>query len=1474
MAGNVDFTYTVGFMADTSAMTSKIKIFSEALKKPIDLKLQLPGMDSTAAQKMIDSIQAAGVEMTSLQFKTESVEGKGKKVFTQLTQMVYTYRDALENTKTVTLSLENNVQSIKKNTTAFKSLSKSADEWLDRSKKMGKGDREGIESVVAALKKEIVAREKLAAINPNSKKIQKYDANILKLAGDLDALGNATRAVATDTQSWSHRMTEAVKNSMSYALSLGLIREAQQLLSQAIRYNIELNKEMIKVQVLQVEGARTTEEIYSLARGYNELAKQMGVSTIEVAKGSVEWMRQGKTIEETTELLKSSVMLGVLGNLDLASSTEYLTSVLNGYQMEASEAVSVVDKLIAVDNVAATSAMELAVALKYVSATAADAGVTFEQLVSYIGTISSVTRQKGEMIGQALKTIFTRMQDIKAGAIDEEGMGINNVALALERVDVKLMETETEFRDMGEVLEELAGKWNTLNEVEQANIAKAVAGVRQQNMFRILMANMTQALELQAVQFAATGLAAERYDVYLQGLEAAGGKLKAAFEGLMTSEELVKTATAIINMVTGIVEYADSLENLAPKLLIVIGLLIAFNRATVATAITSLIANVKAYAWLLVTTLRQALTAATAATTGWASATAVATAGISILIGVIALVIASQKDQIETTEETAQSVLELLTSYIKLKNEIKDTEADIENITELIERYEELTKIENLTVEAQEELIRVQNDLAEVVPGVIEKIDSQGNAIEINTGKVYDNIEAQQRYLDKLEEIRKAELPILVENQAGLIKNAEADLKAQEAILEKVSELKEGSGITEYAGSFKFWGYDQESGEVVLKQADSMSDAMRILNQDWIDQALAVSNAEKIVNDATLAYDNLHAEMIAGQIIPEEVPEPKQSATAIKLEALIEYEDKLKQVADIEKKIAEGNLPTKKEAAFLENQLIEVRMDEEGQILSIAEATDKWTASQQEAFDELHNNGVASTVLIDKLEELRGTLEEEAITLNDVTSSFKMLSEAMAEQDENGSISLQTALQMIEAGYGSALAFDTETNAIRINVYALKDAVTAKAELAIVTAQLNYDASKAVDAYSAETMALYNLWQMAKATAEQLRAIPTAIFGSSLGVMGSTPTPSSGASAPKDTSEKDAIDAQIKSLERKKDALKDASDEFKDYINLQKDSLRLAKEEEDFKDELEKKSKSLARLKTEIILLSLDDSEEARSQRLDLEEEAAELETDINEDKEDRIYDLKIEALDKAQEAFEKNIQAQIDGIDREIDSARDLASAISGGSAGTSGGGGDSIAGAYVALSAVAQQVQDILDKNYRALYLLSEKRKQEIRSEMTRMAEAGQSALQMEAKLLRILALYRELDGQRRTFVSPGGDGADLANSGYHTGGIVESHHAGSFAGGLKSNEVFSKLLKGEYVSTEDQMNNFMKNTLPKIASYPIGNMIGGNGDVTMEIAINVAGSFDKTVMPELRASFMEEANKVLRMRGVRRNASSMNI
>ncbi len=116
-------------------------------------------------------------------------------------------------------------------------------------------------------------------------------------------------------------------------------------------------------------------------------------------------------------------------------------------------------------------------ALQRVGGTAGALGVNFEKLSSWIAIISSRTRESAESIGNSLKTILARMQNMVAHGFDEEdGTKINNVAKALASINVQLIDSSGQFRNLGTVVDEVGEKWDSLDSRQKAYIATAMAG--------------------------------------------------------------------------------------------------------------------------------------------------------------------------------------------------------------------------------------------------------------------------------------------------------------------------------------------------------------------------------------------------------------------------------------------------------------------------------------------------------------------------------------------------------------------------------------------------------------------------------------------------------------------------------------------------------------------------------------------------------------------------------------------------------------------------------------------------------------------------------------------------------------------------------------------------------------------------------------------------------------------------------------
>jgi len=189
---------------------------------------------------------------------------------------------------------------------------------------------------------------------------QRGGASVQDVRGSFDDLrtsvtkvGASMKNTTKDGYGFTSMLEVAIKKVAIWFLATQAIYGSLRKIEEGTQYIKDLNKELTNVQIVT---GMTAEEVDRLAVQYNKLAKEMGATTLQVAEGSLEWFRQGKTIEETSELMRSTLMLSKLGNLEAAQATEYLTATLNGFKLEAQDASLVVDKLIDLDNQYATSA--------------------------------------------------------------------------------------------------------------------------------------------------------------------------------------------------------------------------------------------------------------------------------------------------------------------------------------------------------------------------------------------------------------------------------------------------------------------------------------------------------------------------------------------------------------------------------------------------------------------------------------------------------------------------------------------------------------------------------------------------------------------------------------------------------------------------------------------------------------------------------------------------------------------------------------------------------------------------------------------------------------------------------------------------------------------------------------------------------------------------------------------------------------
>lgn len=285
---------------------------------------------------------------------------------------------------------------------------------------------------------------------------------------------------------------------------------------------------------LQVATGKTREETKGLLDTYNQMAGELGATTEQVAEAANDWLRTGRSLDETNELIKDSMILSKIGMIDTGDATQYLVSALNGYKLSAESALEVISKLSNVDMNAAVSAGGIAEAMSRTATSADQAGVSIDRLIGMIATMKDVSQASDERVGTAIKSIVSRYSQVKTNKLVdyESGDDLSNVEKALKKVGVQIRDGLTDFRDLDDVLGELAKKYNDLNDVEKNGIATALFGTQQGEMGKVLLSNWDKVQELTKISADSSTEALDKFSAYTDTLQAHINSLTASYEHL------------------------------------------------------------------------------------------------------------------------------------------------------------------------------------------------------------------------------------------------------------------------------------------------------------------------------------------------------------------------------------------------------------------------------------------------------------------------------------------------------------------------------------------------------------------------------------------------------------------------------------------------------------------------------------------------------------------------------------------------------------------------------------------------------------------------------------------------------------------------------------------------------------------------------------------------------------------------------
>lgn len=354
----------------------------------------------------------------------------------------------------------------------------------------------------------------------------------------------------------------------------------QSLLSGAASSAIEFDKALKQVQAVS---AATRNEMVDLRQSLIEVAQSSRFSAAEVAQASVLLAQAGLSVKEIQQTMAATISLATASGSELKKSVDVMTSVLSVFDMGADKSTDVANKLTAALNMSKLDIDKMALGLQYAGNAAADAGVTFDELVSTLSAMANAGIRSGSTLGTGTRQLFVELQKPSENfkrVLDRLGIGMSQIDIKAQGFEGVLRNLQEAGFTTGDAFQSFQiraassfaalsnniGVFHDMQDAIEGTNAAMEANEIQMESLAVQYDHLKSNLGIVAAEGFAPVLAATRDTVkmfahFFEGAEKGSASLKVAFTAL-TGVVLVAASAMSLNMVAGLVKLGGGIRSL------------------------------------------------------------------------------------------------------------------------------------------------------------------------------------------------------------------------------------------------------------------------------------------------------------------------------------------------------------------------------------------------------------------------------------------------------------------------------------------------------------------------------------------------------------------------------------------------------------------------------------------------------------------------------------------------------------------------------------------------------------------------------------------------------------------------------------------------------------------------------------------------------------------------------------------------
>lgn len=359
--------------------------------------------------------------------------------------------------------------------------------------------------------------------------------NVVRQASD-----EMVRNVNRNLGAWE-KLRSMMSSAPMWMLSQAIMTAPIQGLQAMTREILEVDKAMTNIRRV-ADASLNTDIMFGNAVG---LSKELGNNIHDILNGMEEFSRTFGDFNERqlTAITKTATVMSNVSDLKVQDAQASLVGTMNAFNIEAEDSIGIVDKLNQVDNDYAISTQQLATSLQKSASTAKTYGVSLEETIGHTTAIGSVTMESGNIIGNSLKAIYSRITGLQAS----EGT-LKSVGVAM----YDMGENGKELRPVGDILNDLGANWGSLTAQQRQNTAVTLAGRNHLTRFLALMNNYPTAIKATVTAYNSQGSAMRENEKYMQSMEAKINQTKNSFTTMSVAFGKAFVSDGIIAVAQGL----------------------------------------------------------------------------------------------------------------------------------------------------------------------------------------------------------------------------------------------------------------------------------------------------------------------------------------------------------------------------------------------------------------------------------------------------------------------------------------------------------------------------------------------------------------------------------------------------------------------------------------------------------------------------------------------------------------------------------------------------------------------------------------------------------------------------------------------------------------------------------------------------------------------------------------------------------